>query len=277
MALEGLTQEQIDQYENMLMTGVPTIEPVGNVTLCGRLVGNGWTEELYWEIRNRLIERGLLAKGKGKGGSVRRVPLTVAGMASIGVGTAATALSQVDQAYVAYERDLYQPMIEVIKSRWAQDYRLDSLVAEITAAQGSKQTRGKWTRPDITVASFKTFPYVPGRHFDLITFEIKPTATIDVTVIYEALGHRRAATRSYALLHVPESEREALEPVLEEISLEAKRFGVGLVVAASPSDYDTWEEIVEAVRHEPDPERMNDFLAQQVSQGFREQIMKWFK
>jgi len=34
---------------------------------------------------------------------------------------------------------------------------------------------------------------------------------------------------------------------------------------------------VEAVRHEPDPERLNEFLAVQMSQGFREQIIKWFK
>ena len=230
MALEGQTQEQIEKLEADLLSHVPPVEPIGNVTLLGRLVPQGWTEELYWEIRNRLIGRGILAKGKGKGGSVRRVPVAVPAIAAVGQGVGPIVTPLPDQVFIANERDLYQPMVEVIKSRWAQDYRLDSIVAEITAAQGSKQTRGKWTRPDITVASFKTFPYVPGRHFDLITFEIKPTATIDVTVIYEALGHRRAATKAYALLHIPEAERGALEPVLEEISLEAKRFGVGLVV-----------------------------------------------
>lgn len=277
MALEGLTQENIDQYEAALLAEIPDIDVIGNFKLRTRLVGAGWTEELYWEIRNRLIERGVLTTGKGKGGSVRRVPPPQAAIVSADVGTAPTQDEPANLPVGASEKDLYAPMVEVIKSRWAQDYRLDSLIAEITAAQGSRQTRGKWTRPDITVASFKTYPYVPGRHFDLITFEIKPTDAIDITVIYEALGHRRASTRAYALLHVPENERPSLETVLEEISLEAKRFGIGLVVAADPSDYDTWEELVEAVRHEPDPERLNDFLAQQVSQGFREQIIKWFK
>lgn len=168
-------------------------------------------------------------------------------------------------------------MAEVIKSRWAQDYRLDSVMVEVTAAQGARQTGGKWTRPDITVASYKTFSYIPGRHFDVITFEIKPTETLDVTVVYEALGHRRAATKAYALLHIPDNSRAELQALLDEISLEAKRFGIGIIIAAEPSNYDTWEEIVEAVRYEPDPERLNEFLAQQVSQGFREQIMKWFK
>ncbi len=98
-----------------------------------------------------------------------------------------------------------------------------------------------------------------------------------MTVIYEALAHRRAATRSYALVYIPDQKRNELGSVLDEVASEAKRYGVGLVVAANPSDYDTWEELVEAVRHEPDPERLNDFLAQQVSQGFREQVVRWFR
>ena len=42
-------------------------------------------------------------------------------------------------------------------------------------------------------------------------------------------------------------------------------------------DYDTWDEQMEPVRPEPDPARLNDFLAQQVSLEFREQVMKWTK
>jgi hypothetical protein len=118
---------------------------------------------------------------------------------------------------------------------------------------------------------------VPGKHFDLIVFEVKPHWGLDVTVVYEALGHRRAANRAYALLHVPEELKDSKETVIEEICSEAKRFGVGVLIASNVADYGTWEEKVEAARNEPDPERMNDFLAQQLPQGFREQIIKWFK
>ena len=101
----------------------------------------------------------------------------------------------------ARESDLYQPMADVIRNRWAQDRRLDSLLVEVTAAQGSRPTRASGPGL-IFVASYQTFPYVPGRHFDVITFEVKPYAMLDVTVVYEALGHRRASTRAYALLHI---------------------------------------------------------------------------
>ena len=175
------------------------------------------------------------------------------------------------------EADLYPPMSKVIQTKWAQDFRMYAIIVEVTALGGSKITGGKWTRPDITVGGYRTFPYVPGKHFDLIVFEIKPYWAIDVTVIYEALGHRRAANRAYALIHVPTDKKSEFEAVIDEVALEAKRFGVGLIVAERADDYGTWEEVVEAIRHEPDPERMNEFLAQQVSQGFREQIMKWFK
>jgi len=274
MSLEGLSKEQIEQYQNDLLAQVPETGPIGNVSLRTILQKNGWSEDLYWGVRNRLIESGLLATGRGKGGSVHRIPPSpppggeppVESMSDTVTVTATRA-----------ERELYQPMADVIRGSWAQDYRLDSVIVEVTASQGARPTGGKWTRPDITVASYRTFPYVPGRHFDLITFEVKPGEVADVTVVYEALGHRRAATRAFALLHVPEYKRDELDSLLEEIALEAKRFGIGIIVAADPGNYDTWEELVEAVRQEPDPERLNDFLALQVSQGFREQIMKWFK
>ncbi len=264
MSLEGLSEQKIFELENQLLGAFQSSVTLGNVTLRSRLLAQGWSEDTYWPIRNRLIERGILETGRGRGGSVRKVAVEAPA-------------PEKTRASNQAERDLYAPMAEVIRSRWGNAYRLDSLIVEITAQQGARQTGGRWTRPDITVASFKTFSYVPGKHFDLITFEIKPYDTLDVTVIYEALAHRRAATRAYALVYIPDDKLESMQVVLDEVTSEAKRFGVGLIVAADPSNYDNWEELVEAVRHEPDPERLNDFLAQQVSQVFRENIVRWFR
>ena len=46
--------------------------------------------------------------------------------------------------------------------------------AERTPVTRTQGQRANGTRPDITVASFQTFPYVAGRHFDVTTFEVKP-------------------------------------------------------------------------------------------------------
>jgi hypothetical protein len=233
------------------------------------LANRGWNEQLYWGIRNDLIGRGLLITGRGKGGSVRRTGLAPS--------EAAQVKPEVIAATVQAERDLYAPMAEVIRGRWAKDYSLDPVIVEITAAQGPRQKGGKWTRPDITLATYRAFPYVPGRHFDLITFEVKIGEATDVTVVYEALGQRRAATRAYALIYVPEEKADELENTLTEIFNEANRLRIRMIVAADPGNYDTWETWVEADRQEFAPERLNEFLALQVSDGFREQIMRWFR
>jgi hypothetical protein len=271
MPLTGLTEEKIRQYEEQLLSQVPQEGAIGNTSLIRALqrVSAEWTEELFWAIRNRLLERGHVERGRGKGGSVRRTKV-------IAPITTALNIAEPIVEQIQAERDLYEPMSKVIKENWSPDSGLDAVIVEVTA-QGGRRADGKWSRPDVTLASYKTYPYVPGRHFDLITFEIKPTDGLDVTVVYEALAHRRAATRAYALLHIPEERNVELEEILEEIVLEAKRVGVGVIVAGVPSNYETWEELVEASRHEPEPQRLNDFLSKQVSQGFREQIVKWFR
>jgi hypothetical protein len=72
---------------------------------------------------------------------------------------------------------------------------------------------------------------VPGRHFDLLTFKIKPTDGLDVSGVYEALVHRRAATLASALLHIPDDRQPALGEIDDEICLEAKQVGIVAIVA----------------------------------------------
>ena len=48
----------------------------------------------------------------------------------------------------------------------------------------------------------------------------------------------------YAVLHVPPESQAALQEVVDEICLEAKRVGIGVIVAEIPGDYQTWEELL---------------------------------
>jgi hypothetical protein len=54
-------------------------------------------------------------------------------------------------------------------------------------------------------------------------------------------------------------------------------FGLGVIVADEPGHYSTWEEMMQAIRQEPDPERLNEFLSQPVAQPCRERISKCFR
>ncbi len=279
MSLTGLSSQEIEQYEKTLLDGVPDTGSIGNIALFEKLSSSdeAWTNDLFWAIRNRLIdEHGKLLRGRGKGGSVRRVPPIATPDRSVEPAPPQFENGNPSTDEDQTERDLYEPMLDVIKKDWSLEAGLKAVVAEITA-QGGRRRDGKWSRPDITLASYRVFPYVAGRHFDLITFEIKSYNAIDITVIYEALAHRRAATRAYTIVHIPSERRSELAETLDEICEEAKRIGIGVIVAENPNDYKTWEELVEALRHEPDPQRLNDFLSKQVSQGFREQIITWFR
>jgi alkanesulfonate monooxygenase SsuD/methylene tetrahydromethanopterin reductase-like flavin-dependent oxidoreductase (luciferase family) len=78
------------------------------------------------------------------------------------------------------------------------------------------------------------FPHVPGKFFDIITFELKPFDSMDVTAVFEALSHRRAATQAYVWLHVPagEASNADLIALLKRIEEEASRHGAEMIVGA---------------------------------------------
>jgi len=229
----------------------------------------GWDTTRYWTVRNSIIDQNLLAVARGRGGLVCRV-----------IAPASAAVPQVatPQAQPSIrEEDLYQPVAAVLTSEWVREKRLERWLLHTTARQGRRETGGRWSRPDLVVVTQSVYPYVPGRHFDVITFEVKSKDAIDVTAVYEALAHRRAATKAYVLLHVPDADAEGLEYALTEVYSEAKKHGIGVIIFNQPGDFSGWEETVEPLRQEPDPRRLNDFLANQFEAGQLESMLRWFR
>jgi hypothetical protein len=239
---------------------------VTNPDVRGRL---GWEPDRYWTVRNSLIDQNLLSVARGRGGLVCRV------LAQQVVPAAAPVAVSVPPP--AREEDLYAPAATVLNSEWAREKRLERWIVHTTARQGRRETGGRWSRPDLVVVTQSVYPYVPGRHFDVITFEVKPTDALDVTAVYEALAHLRAATKAYVLLHVPDADADHLDDTLSEIYSEAKKHGIGVIIFNQPGDFAGWEEKVEPVRQEPDPRRLNDFLARQFEAGHLENLLRWFR
>ena len=285
MSLEGLSAAEIDQRQNELLEHVPERESIGNMRL--RELLNWGDDDLYWSVRNRLVDTGVLETGKGMGGSVRRVPAAaepapeeVAPDAAVDAGNAQPANAEQAApagAEFAREDQLYEPIATVLKEQWAKAQGFDAYSVEVTARQGSRQTGGKWTRPDLTAIGYKTFPFVPGRFLEVVTFEVKPFSTVDVASVYEALAHRRASTRAYVVLHVPEDRERDITAAVDATCEEAKRHGIGVIIATRPDSFDHWDVRHEAERFEPDPSRLNEFIAQQLSEGLKEQLIRWFK
>lgn len=252
---EPIADVPVEALEQQLMSKVPEDgSSIGNTDMRRQLAAERWTDDQYWTIRDRLVDRGVIETGKGRGGSIHRVVLE--GYAD----EPETALAR----HRIAERDLYAPMHNVISNTWARGRGISTSFAWITAAQGRRETGGKWSRPDITMVARRKFPYYPGVVYDVITFEIKPVDGIDLTAVYETVAHQRAATYSYVLVHLPEQDRTTLAEVLTKLADESRRHGVGLIVAEDPGDFSSWEELVEAERHDADPKAVSDYLKVQA-------------
>ena len=255
--------------ETELLSRVPEDgTTVGNASLLRQL---GWQEDVYWEVRNKLLDKGLITTERGRGGSIRRIKKETPASEGPAEGPARPGQA----AGEVPEDSLYDPVAKILRESWVKDQRLDDFVLEITAKQGRRDTGGTWSRPDIVVASVSNYPFVPGKHLDISTFEIKPSSSVGVTAVYEALAHLRAATRAFVLVHVPLEQKEVLGQRIEDVYEEASRHGVGLIVAEKPEDYDSWNLRVEAVRRDTDPMKLNEFIATQLSQESKTKLQKW--
>jgi len=281
MSLEGITEESIARFTNDLLSKLSELGgSAGNTTLRRNLE---WEDRIYWPIRDRLVDQGRLELGKGKGGSVRLVRPSEQDVETTAAESQPLSQDQprpypiADAPGVTKEDALYEPIASVLRDAWAKDKRYKEFLVETTARQGSRFTKGKWTRPDLVVASMTTLLYVPGKLFDVTTFEVKPLDRIEVTAVYEALAHRRASTRSYVWMHIPDESREAVNDSLSAVVTEAKRYGIGVIIGSKPEDYDSWEEMVEALRVEPDPQILNEFIAVQFSAGNKEELLGWLR
>ena len=232
----------------------------------------GWEKDRYWAARDELLQDGRVEVGRGRGGRIRRPvePVVEQVMPSIVEEELGEATLEREAAAEARaERRLYEPMQRVIEGDWAKDRAMNLLAVETTAYAGGRQTGGKWSRPDITAVAVEQYQHVPGKFLELISFEVKPEGSVDVAAVYEALSHRRSATLSYVIFHVPDAR---LGDHLTTISQVARSHGIGIIIAGQPDDYDTWDEKVPAERNQADPASLGEFISKQLSPTAAETI-----
>ncbi|MFZ1085053.1 MAG: hypothetical protein WAN35_08825 [Terracidiphilus sp.] len=274
-----MDQQRRDEYKLALFELTPEDgKSVGNsalrVALREKFQTDELTEEDYWDLRNSLIAEGKLEKGRGKGGSVCRVLLTEPHP----LPTKAPGLDQPGKGPVSAntaEASLYEPFQKVIQTGFVPDEDLRPYICEITAFQGRRNTGGLWTRPDVTLIAIQTFVYVPGKLFEVITFEIKPNIETAMEGVYETVAHSAFAHRSY--LAFPDSKEFDENPIFDRIHDECERFGLGLILFEDVANWDTYTFEVPAERKSPDPQAVNDFIKGQISEKSREEIQRWFR
>lgn len=245
----------------------------GNYSLKNRL---GWNnDERYWRTHGMAVDAGLVIRGRGRGGSVILVDETGNLSDPIDPQVTAAAGEQV-AATLVKETELYPATKKVIEDGWSRERSYDDFVVEITAQPGRVQTGGTWTRPDIALLGTKSYPYLPGRYFDIVTFEVKTSESLDVRGVFEALSHAQFATLAYVVFFTNGKEFKDYPNSDRVIDL-AARHGVGVIAAAQIDKYEAWNEMVEPRRNLIDPEQSNQFIGTSIPENTRNRIIKWHK
>ncbi len=243
---------ELGRRERELLQHVPADgSTIGNIRLRERL---GWSEDYYRRIRDKLIAKEILSVGAGRGGSVYR-------KRPEGAEAAVAPAQSTDSQPRQREEALYPELIKSVEENWIQLFPgfptpvhqwIDS-----SPRQGSKATGGKWTRPDISAVTLNQYHYIPGKHLDIFTFEVKPRDQLNVIGVYEALAHSRRSNFAYALYEVRPGDDP---PEIENIVREATRVRVGVATFEDPSNFDTWNVRCVPQRIETEARFLNEFI-----------------
>ena len=241
---------------------------VGNTALIRQL---GWATNRYWYARDSLLEAGVIIRAKGRGGAVRRAHPDEA--AAPTVSAEAEFIGEVALAYVQ-EADLYPDIKATLETFWAKERQIEPLAVEVTASQGQQSHRrpvdpagsGQRRGQDIPIPARQVHGsrHVRGETRDAIT----------VTAVYEALAHLRSATHAYVIFHVPDDDTESVKQTIDEARHIGRAHGVGIITMGNPKAWDTWDELEEARRVEPDPERLDEFINLQLNHDAHDRIAR---
>jgi hypothetical protein len=245
----------------------------GNYSLMRKLA---WRDDRYWRTHATIIDEGFAVRGKGRGGSVVLIEESANFDAAVNQNQIGAAVSEQVAAIYLKEAELYPPSKQVIEDGWSRERSYDDFIVEITAQPGRVQTGGTWTRPDISLLGTKSYPYLPGRFFDIVTFEIKTAEALDVRGVFEALSHAQFATLAYVVFYTNGKEFKDY-PNSERVIDLATKHGVGLIAAAQIDNYETWNEIIEPKRNIFDPEQANLFIGASLSVDSLSRVIKWHK
>jgi hypothetical protein len=253
------TNIELTEDEKIFLGKVPEDgRAIGNVSLRNILK---WEASKYVEVKKSLIKKNVLQPGRGRGGSVSRdAKVTSQGTPDI------------TQAGGKKKEKEFYPIFQKALETWAEDQEWTDWFIEHNPFQEKKNTGGMWTRPDFVVVGHKRYEYTPGTVRDIESFELK-TENFSIDAVFETASHSRFATKSY--LVICGDEKVIDEQLLRRTELECQRFEIGLFVFDS-SDPNNWIWHVDAVRKEPDPDEVEQFIEKQFNEEHKKQMRNWF-
>lgn len=257
-----VTEEQLTQF----LAAVP--EDGGTISNKRLRQILDWDEKTYLEVREELQVQGRIVLGRGQFGTVQRSrPEPYAEEQQEGVAPT----TEVTDG----ERGLLEGVEKALRE-WMNGQPFTERLLAVTASQGRRDTGGTWTRPDLVVVGVYISPYLPSKHLEVHTFEVKAADGDWFRGVFEALAHSRAATHSYLVVHAG-TEDQASGDRWDRVRGECLRLGVGLIRFSKADDLSTYTFDVQPVRQVPDAVDLHRFIAAQLGDGDRERVQTWVR
>lgn len=198
-------------------------------------------DERYAVIRSELLDEGIIEKVKGQGGGVQ---LTVRGLKEKTLPNTKSAVEN--------EKSLYGPFQKIMQASSDEDEDR-AMVIDTSALRMS----GKWSNPDITKISVRTFPILRTHKILVTTYELKQWKRWNIESVFEAASQRRFAHESNVVLEWAKGE-----PVsgIDDLMTVCGRFGVGLLTIHPYYSSFQYVTQLDAENHAPNEENVEEFL-----------------
>jgi hypothetical protein len=244
----ALNEMKLSRKAKKLLELVPVDgDFIGNTTLQRRSrLGRN-----YWSVQKELVHKGLVTRGKGRGGSVARV---------LDEKSASVAIPKKSKFLVKREAELYEPVRKWLNDTWGQGVEGgDFFEVRITGtAKKRKRSSGQWSRPDVTLVQVSSYDYLPQPVLDVTTFEVKRFSDAEnIRSVYETAAHSRWSHFAFLIAEVPGTGYEFPERFMSEL----ERFNVGLIrMWKDATGWQFEEDEYETDRLSPDPKELNALL-----------------
>ena len=199
------------------------------------------SDDRYKTLVRQLIDGEIVEKYRCRGGGVR---LTAKGSKQ---GALPGAESSVEK-----EKDLYAPFVRLLQAE-ADENEESGLLFDTSSLRKS----GKWSNPDVTKVSLRSFPILRSHKVLVTTYELKQWKRWGVEAVFEAASHRKVAHESYLAL---EWAKDVPVEGLEDITSVCTRFGVGLIILHPYYSSFRYTVEVDAEPHNPPDDYVEEFL-----------------
>lgn len=185
--------------------------------LVSRRLAHSIDDSRYFEARDQLLDRKLVGRVRGQGGSVYL-------LADALVEDSATA----DEEVIGpSERELMEPFGIALAQSFSASLDIPRSsprpIIEDISTRGPR--KGVWARPDFVLVSLSTYSVLPGAHIDVHVFELKNEFGGGLKAVHEALAQARFANFAHLAWYVPNGS--VRESELHNVATHCSHHGVG--------------------------------------------------